>query len=94
MGWVPSVSLQQIFGWLFAPIAWVIGVPWHDARAIGNLLGIRMVLNELVAFSFLGPMKAALDPAFVYDRDVCALRLREFQLDRDPDRRHRRAGAQ
>jgi CNT family concentrative nucleoside transporter len=58
---VPS-SLQQIFGWLFSPIAWVIGVPWHDARAIGNLLGIRMVLNELVAFSFLGPMKAALDP--------------------------------
>jgi len=55
-------SLQQIFGWVFAPVAWVIGVPWHDCRAIGNLLGTRMVLNELVAFSFLGPMKASLDP--------------------------------
>ena len=61
LAWFPS-SLQQIFGWIFAPVAWVIGVPWHDCRAIGNLLGTRMVLNELVAFSFLGPMKAALDP--------------------------------
>jgi CNT family concentrative nucleoside transporter len=55
-------SLQQIFGWAFAPVAWVIGVPWRDCAAIGNLLGVRMVLNELVAFSFLGPMKASLDP--------------------------------
>ena len=60
-GWFPS-SLQQIFGTLFAPIAWVIGIPWHDCRAIGNLLGTRMVLNELVAFSMLGPQKAMLDP--------------------------------
>ncbi len=55
-------SLQQIFGWVFAPVAWLIGIPWHDCAAIGNLLGVRMVLNELVAFSFLGPMKASLDP--------------------------------
>ncbi|MBI3671121.1 MAG: NupC/NupG family nucleoside CNT transporter [Acidobacteria bacterium] len=61
MGWFPS-SLQQMFGWVFAPVAWVIGIPWHDCAAIGNLLGTRMVLNELVAFSFLGPMKASLDP--------------------------------
>src|SRR6202045_3299006 len=59
--WFPS-SLQQIFGTLFAPIAWVIGIPWRDCPAIGNLLGTRMVLNELVAFSMLGPQKAALDP--------------------------------
>jgi CNT family concentrative nucleoside transporter len=59
--WFPE-SLQIIFGWLFAPIAWVIGIPWHDCRAIGNLLGLRMTLNELVAFSFLGPMKGTLDP--------------------------------
>jgi CNT family concentrative nucleoside transporter len=61
MVWFPS-SLQQIFGTLFAPVAWVIGVPWHDCTAIGNLLGTRMVLNELVAFSMLGPQRAALDP--------------------------------
>ncbi len=61
IAWFPS-NLQQIFGWLFAPVAWVIGIPWHDCRAIGNLLGTRMVLNELVAFSFLGPMRGSLDP--------------------------------
>ncbi len=59
--WFPG-SLQQIFGWVFAPVAFIIGVPWHDCVQIGNLLGMRMVLNELVAFSYLGPMKGALDP--------------------------------
>jgi CNT family concentrative nucleoside transporter len=61
MMWFPS-SLQQIFGVLFSPVAWVIGIPWHDCHAIGNLLGTRMVLNELVAFSMLGPQRATLDP--------------------------------
>jgi CNT family concentrative nucleoside transporter len=61
INWFPS-SLQQIFGWAFAPVAWIIGIPWHDCTTIGNLLGIRMVLNELVAFSYLGPMKGTLDP--------------------------------
>src|SRR5947208_6312477 len=59
--WFPS-SLERIFGTLFAPVAWVIGIPWHDCPIIGNLLGTRMVLNELVAFSMLGPQRAALDP--------------------------------
>jgi CNT family concentrative nucleoside transporter len=59
--WFPS-SVEQIFGYLFSPIAWVIGIPWHDCHAIGNLLGLRMVTNELVAIQRLGPMKAALDP--------------------------------
>src|SRR5579864_5313116 len=53
-------SLQIIFGTIFAPIAWVIGVPWKDCMAVGNLLGTRMVMNELVAFSLLGPQKAVL----------------------------------
>ena len=61
VGWFPS-SLESVLGTLFAPIAWVIGIPWHDCSAIGNLLGTRMVLNELVAFSMLGPQKAVLDP--------------------------------
>ena len=61
--WFPA-SMQQIFGWVFAPIAFVIGIPWKDCGAVGGLLGTRMVINELVAFSQLGApaMKAALDP--------------------------------
>src|ERR1700746_1632335 len=57
--WFPS-SLERILGILFAPIAWVIGIPWRGCPVIGNLLGTRMVLNELVAFSLLGPQKAVL----------------------------------
>jgi concentrative nucleoside transporter, CNT family len=56
------LSMQQILGWLFAPVAWSMGVPWRDAPVIGNLLGTRMVLNEFVAYSQLGPLKASLDP--------------------------------
>ena len=56
------LSLQQIFGWVFAPVAWSMGVPWRDAPVIGNLLGTRMALNEFVAYSQLGPLKASLDP--------------------------------
>jgi CNT family concentrative nucleoside transporter len=56
------LSLEQIFGWVFAPVAWAMGVPWRDAPQIGNLLGTRMALNEFVAYSKLGPMKDSLDP--------------------------------
>ncbi len=59
--WFPK-SLESIFGALFAPVAWVIGIPWRDCPIIGGLLGTRMVLNELVAFSMLGPQRAMLDP--------------------------------
>ena len=61
IGWFPT-SVEQIIGWFLAPIAWLIGIPWHDAPVIGNLLGLRMVTNELVAFQRLGPMKDTLDP--------------------------------
>ena len=57
-----KLSLQLILGWMFAPVAWAIGVPWHDAGTIGSLLGTRMVLNEFVAYSQLGHLKDVLDP--------------------------------
>jgi CNT family concentrative nucleoside transporter len=63
-GWFghPEFSLQMVLGWVFAPVAWSLGVPWRDAGVIGNLLGTRMVLNEFIAFAQLGPMKETLDP--------------------------------
>ena len=61
LGWVPP-TLEKIFGVIFAPLAWIMGVSWKDASDIGNLLGTRLVLNEFVAFTQLGPMKAHLDP--------------------------------
>ena len=59
--WVPG-SLGQILGFAFAPVAWLIGVPWHDCIAIGNLLGTRMALNEVIAYIALGAEKATLAP--------------------------------
>ncbi len=61
LGWMPS-SLQQIFGFIFAPVAWLMGVAWNDCASIGNLLGTRLVLNEFVAFLDLAPMRPHLQP--------------------------------
>ena len=57
-----KLSLETILGYAFMPLALVMGVPWKDAFAIGDLLGTRMVLNELIAYSRLGAIKATLDP--------------------------------
>jgi concentrative nucleoside transporter, CNT family len=59
--WFPQ-SLEQVFGWIFSPVAWLVGIPWKDAPVIGNLLGTRMTLNEVVAFAELGKLKATLNP--------------------------------
>ena len=61
IGWFPG-DLQTIFGWVFRPIAWAMGVPWHDSGTIGSLLGTRMVLNEFIAYAQLGPLRPMLDP--------------------------------
>jgi CNT family concentrative nucleoside transporter len=57
-----SLSLEAILGYAFMPLALAMGVPWKDAFAIGDLLGTRMVLNELIAYSRLGALKDTLDP--------------------------------
>jgi CNT family concentrative nucleoside transporter len=59
--WFPA-NLQTVLGWVFQPIAWLMGVPSQDTGTIGSLLGTRMVLNEFIAYAELGPLKAQLDP--------------------------------
>ncbi|WP_199252626.1 NupC/NupG family nucleoside CNT transporter [Chachezhania sediminis] len=49
-----QLSLGKIFGWVFAPVAWLIGVPWAEAGTAGSLLGIKTAVNELVAYLDLG----------------------------------------
>ena len=55
-------SLNSVLGVVGAPVAWLIGIPWHEAPAIGNLLGTRAVLNEFVAYTQLGLQKSTLTP--------------------------------
>jgi CNT family concentrative nucleoside transporter len=55
-------SLNTVLGVIGAPIAWLIGIPWHEAPIIGNLLGTRTVLNEFIAFHQLGTIRATLAP--------------------------------
>jgi CNT family concentrative nucleoside transporter len=53
IGVIPG-SLQTLFGTVLRPLAWLMGVPWVDADKVGNLLGIKLSLNELVAYGVLG----------------------------------------
>jgi concentrative nucleoside transporter, CNT family len=59
--WFPE-TLQKLLGYVFSPVAWLIGIVPKDMNAIGGLLGTRMVANELVAFKELGQIKTTLDP--------------------------------
>jgi len=51
-----DLSLQQILGWIFSPLAWVMGVPWNEAGIIGSLMGEKLVLTELIAFGDLSEL--------------------------------------
>ena len=57
-----GLNLQTILGMAFMPLALIMGVPMKDAFVVGDLLGTRMVLNELIAYSKLGPLRETLDP--------------------------------
>jgi CNT family concentrative nucleoside transporter len=54
------LNLTLILGYLLSPIAWIIGVPWHDAITVGGLIGEKIVVNEFVAYIDLGLKKAVL----------------------------------
>jgi CNT family concentrative nucleoside transporter len=60
-GWIPA-SMEQLFGMIFSPVAWLLGVSWNDCATIGRLLGERLVTNEFIAFIDLGKIKSQIDP--------------------------------
>ncbi len=55
---VMGLSLQQILGWIFSPLAWVMGIPWHEAGTMGTLMGEKLVLTELIAYGDLAELRA------------------------------------
>lgn len=68
IGLLPEVSgaplsLQRILGWLMAPVAWLMGIPWAEAQTAGSLMGVKTILNELLAYLQLaGLPQGALSP--------------------------------
>ena len=63
-----GLSLEFVFGYIFSPVAWIMGVPWDDAVLVGQLLGEKTILNEFIAFKSLGEMKSA--NLFTYDKSI------------------------
>jgi concentrative nucleoside transporter, CNT family len=61
IAWFPE-SLERVLGTIFAPVAWLIGIPRQDCSTIGSFLGTRMVANELLAYKMLGAAQKTLDP--------------------------------
>ena len=63
-GWFgyPELSFQQVIGYIFAPIMYLLGVPWDEALGAGGLFGTKVVLNEFVAFIELGKQQAGISP--------------------------------
>ncbi len=56
---IGAISLEQILGWIFRPFAWLIGVNWQESGRVGSLLGVKTVLNELIAYSDMKDYLAA-----------------------------------
>ena len=61
-GLATPVTLQQFFGWVNAPFAWLMGIPWKDCDLVGQALGERIVLNEFFGYLSIAQHKATLDP--------------------------------
>ncbi len=63
LGGAEPLTVRGIFGWLFAPLMWAIGIPWDQAGTAGSLMGTKAILNEYVAYLALAELPAgALDP--------------------------------
>jgi concentrative nucleoside transporter, CNT family len=61
--WGAPLTLERVFGWLFAPVVWLFGVPLRETATAGSLMGTKVILNELIAYLDLSALpKGALDP--------------------------------
>ncbi len=63
-GWfgMPGLSFQQLLGYVFAPVMYLLNIPWPEAQLAGGLFGEKVILNEFVAYIHLGAIKASLSP--------------------------------
>jgi CNT family concentrative nucleoside transporter len=66
-GWFgyDGLTFERLLGWIVAPVAWLLGVPWSEAVQAGSFIGQKTVLNEFVAYASFGPEVAALSPVTV-----------------------------
>ena len=92
-----AVTLQAFLGWINAPFAWLMGVPWQDCPRIGQVLGERIVTNEFVGYlnlsSYVKDESKRPRSALGHPGELCAVRLRQFLQHRDSDWGDRRARA-
>ncbi len=70
-GWFghPGLRLETVFGWVMAPVAWLLGLPWRDCQQVGSLLGVKTVLNEFVAYLNMSTAMTA-DPNYISTRSA------------------------
>ena len=100
LGALPAVNgapltLERLFGWLFAPLAWLIGVPASEVLTAGKLLGQKTVLNEFIAYIEMAKMgPEQLSPRSRAADDLRARRLRQLRQPRHHARRPRRPAAE
>ncbi|HBO38237.1 MAG TPA: NupC/NupG family nucleoside CNT transporter [Pasteurellaceae bacterium] len=64
----PDLSLDMIFGWVFKPLAWLIGVPWNEAQVAGEMIGTKLAINEFVGYIKFAPYLGAEAPMVLADK--------------------------
>jgi len=73
-----DVTLELLLGYLFAPLAWTMGVPWDECRIVGQLLGEKLVLTELVAYTDLAANLNSVNPISYRSSVICSYALCGF----------------
>ncbi len=93
--WLRRSRLQNIFGWINAPFAFLMGVPSQDCLNVGQIFGERIVLNEFVGYYDLTShvQGSRAQSAQFHDCHICVVRLRQFFQHRHPGGWHRFTGA-